>query len=110
VTAAGRRAPGQDLTRSGEDRRCGVSMGAEAKAIYQSLPWMESFPAQTAAPPAISTLSFWIRSGDTNTLMILSPQVQGPSHRIWGSLNDPQVGVGGTAGAAGSLFPIAQGS
>jgi hypothetical protein len=70
-------------------------MGAEAKAIYQSLPWVESFPAQTAAPPAISTLSFWIRSRDTNTLMMLSLQVQDPSHRIWGSLNDPQVGFGG---------------
>ena len=85
-------------------------MGAEATPIYQSLPWMESFPAQTAAPPAISTLSFWIRSGDTNTLMILSLQVQDPSHRIWGSLNDPQVGFGGNCGAAGPRFPIAQGS
>jgi hypothetical protein len=71
---------------------------------------MESFPAQTAAPPAISTLSFWIRSGDTNTLMILSPQVQHPLHRIWGSLNDPQLGFGGTVGPAGALFPGAQGS
>jgi len=85
-------------------------MGAEAKAIYQSLPWVESFPAQTAAPPAISTLSFWIRSGDTNTLMILSLQVQDPSHRIWGSLNDPQLGFGGAVGPASALFPVAQGS
>jgi hypothetical protein len=110
VTADGRHAPGQDLTRSGEDRRCGVSMGAESRAIYQSLPWMESFPVQTAAPPAISTLSFWIRSGDTNTLMILSLQEQNPSHRIWGSLNDPQVGFGGAVGPAGAFFPVAQGS
>jgi hypothetical protein len=64
-------------------------MGDEARAIYQSLPWMESFPAQTAAPPAISALTFWIRSTDTNTLMILSPQAQDPSHRTWGSINDP---------------------
>jgi hypothetical protein len=73
-------------------------MGAEAGAICQSLPWMERYPVQTAAPQAISTLSFRIRSGDTNTLMILSLQVQDPSHRIWGSLNDPQVGFSGVSG------------